>query len=199
MFKYRPADSYKGIYCLEGNWYGLKDKTTVEPAMSLLERNYYLKVPYLHHDVATRNELEFRLKEWARPTFNTHPILYLGFHGNAATICVGDNKEICLDEICTILKDSCKNRVIHLGSCSTLALDDERIRYFRNQTGALALFGYEHDIDWLHSIAFEVLLLGELQYVSFTFSGMKGLDARLNKTAASLRESLKFSMHYGAK
>jgi hypothetical protein len=27
-----------GIFCLEGDWYGLKDRTSVEPVLQLLER-----------------------------------------------------------------------------------------------------------------------------------------------------------------
>ncbi|MYG24773.1 MAG: hypothetical protein F4213_01925 [Boseongicola sp. SB0677_bin_26] len=197
MTKYRKTEACKAIYCLEGNWYGPKDQTTVEPALTLLERNRYLQVPCLHFDIATRSELAFRLKAWAKPTFKTHTILYLGFHGEAGKVCLGSKQEFSLSDLSNVLKDSCRHRVIHFGSCSTLEVDNARLKEFRRQTGALALFGYRSDVDWLHAIAFEVLLLGELQYLSFTHAGMKGLDSRLNKAAATLRENLGFGMHYG--
>lgn len=54
----------KGIFCLEGNWFGRGDRTTVEPVLHLLEKMWHLKVPYLRYDVATRKEFKFCLKEW---------------------------------------------------------------------------------------------------------------------------------------
>ena len=128
-------------------------------------------------------------------TFTT--ILYLGFHGKTGKVCLGSKQEFSLGALSMVLDDFCRHRVIHFGSCSTLEMDNARLKEFRRQAGALALFGYKSDVDWLHAIAFEVLLLGELQYHSFTYAGMKGLDSRLKKAAATLRENLGFGMHYG--
>ena len=88
----------KGIFCLEGNWFrnqfGQEDRTTVEQVLHLLEKRTSLSVPYLHHNVATKEEFEFRLKEW-RDSPNewseeeypwAYPILYLEFHGAENTL-----------------------------------------------------------------------------------------------------------------
>ena len=61
----------------------LADRTSVEPALRLLER--YEQTPYQHRDVATKAESKWYLKKYLKKyltkTFATHPILYLGFHG----------------------------------------------------------------------------------------------------------------------
>ena len=55
----------RGIFCLEGDWWGVRDKTSVEPLLRLLETMGDCKVPYFHHDVATHDELDFYLnKAW---------------------------------------------------------------------------------------------------------------------------------------
>ena len=196
---YRTAGESKGIYCLECDWFGDGDKTTVEPALRLLERNGKLRVPYFHYRVATREELEFRLNEWVIGSFSDFPILYLGFHGCPGTIQLAHERVLCLDDLGKMLDGSCNHRIVHFGSCSTLDLDDhdEALVRFRRQTKALAVLGYKTDVDWLPSMALEVLFLGELQGVTFTYQGIKSVDLSLDRLASGLRETLDFRMHYG--
>ncbi len=198
MVKFRKANDYKGIYCLEGTWDGMKSKTTVEPALSVLEKNNFLQVPYLRFHVATQGEFEFHLDKWVQPCFKNYPILYLSFHGAKGKIYLGDTKtEINFQKLGELLEDKCEKRVIHFGSCSTLKVGDSVLNDFQAKTGALALLGYEANVDWMYSFAFEVLLLSQIQYNAFYGkNSMKSLDERLSKIAASLRETLKFRMHY---
>ena len=41
----------KGIFCLEGDWWGVRDRTTVEPVFRLLEAHGDYRVPYIHRDI----------------------------------------------------------------------------------------------------------------------------------------------------
>lgn len=196
MARSRKKEQYKGIYCLETEWFGRKDKTSVEPVLRLLETTYGLRVPYIHRNVATREELEHRLREWLRAEFNTHPILYLAFHGRPGQIDItGPADGIGLAELATVLEGRCKGRVLHFGSCGTLNLESRRLREFRQQTKALALMGYKSRIDWLPSTVLDLLLLGSLQKVSFTRRGIRAVDGKLRRTAVSLRRSLKFRLY----
>ena len=69
-----------GIYCLETDqWFGIKDKTSIEPALSMLER--YQKIPFQHRDVATESEFCYFLAKFLQPSYKNYPVLYLGFHG----------------------------------------------------------------------------------------------------------------------
>ena len=98
-----------------------------------------------------------------------------------------------------MLRGSCQHRIIHFGACSTLDLkdDDPRLVDFRRQTEVLAVIGYKKDVDWLTSMAFEVLLLSTLQGVTFTYQGTRSVDRTLDKMASGLREALGVRMHYG--
>ena len=69
MVKRRRADQKKGIFCLEGIWYGDKDKTSVEPVLRFLETMDDWKVPYVHRRVATRGEFDFHLQKWKPSSF----------------------------------------------------------------------------------------------------------------------------------
>ena len=181
MAKRRRVDQEKGIYCLEGNWFGQNDKTTVEPVLRLLETVRHLQVPYLRKDVATRGEFEFRLKEWGKASFKNYPILYLSFHGNPGEIELGQGESgFKLNELATGLEDACSGRIIHFGSCSTLDLHGNTLNRFLRRTGALAVCGYKRDVDWVSSTAFDLLFLGALQDISFAVHGIRKLDRLLN-------------------
>ena len=165
---------------MEGEWFGKKDKTTVEPVLRLLETVYDLRVPYLHKNIATHDEFEFRLKEWSQPSFDNYPILYLAFHGSPGEIEIGGGKSrFDLVELEAALEGACKGRVIHFGSCATLDIHGNSLNRLLRRTEALALLGYKSKVDWLPSTAFDLLLLGGLQEISFTSKGIRKLDKRL--------------------
>ena len=75
----RRSGPKEGTYCLEGESFGKKDKTTCR-ADAAPSRNGLRPAGVTHKNVATHDEFpEFRLKEWSQPSFD-HPILYLAFH-----------------------------------------------------------------------------------------------------------------------
>lgn len=76
----RKVAQSKGVYCLETDqWYGQKNRASVEPALHLLEK--YIDMPYQHRDVATEAEFRFFLDRYFQRGYKTHAILCLGFHG----------------------------------------------------------------------------------------------------------------------
>ena len=186
----------KGIFCLEGDWWSVKDKTSVEPLLRLLETAAGWKVPYVHHDTATHEEFHHYLKKWSGRTFASHPILYLGFHGEPGSITVGEGRrpKISLDELADRLEGACRRRVIHFGSCSTLDVHGRELNRFLDRTGACALLGFRSDVDWMKSTAFELLLMGLLQDVSFTRPGMQKLWRLLKENVPGLMKILDFRM-----
>ena len=190
------ATKKKGIFCLEGDWWGVRDKTSVEPMLRLLETMGNYRVPYFHHDVGTREEFRFYLKKWTGRQFDNYPILYLAFHGEPGGIAVGEgrNNTLTLDHLAERLEGVCKGRVIHFGSCSTLDLDGRKLSSFLRRTGACAVFGFRTEVNWLLSAAFDLLVLGYLQEVPLTKPGMGELQRRLKEEAPGLRKNLEFRM-----
>ena len=192
----KKKDEKKGIFCLEGEWRGVKDTTSVEPVLRLLQTMGGYKVRYVHRDIGTREEFDFYLKKWSGRSFASHPILYLGFHGKSGCILVGEGRSNRLElmELADQLEGCCKGRVIHFGSCSTLRVNDHTLNAFLQRTGALAVLGFRKDIDWLESASFDTLVLGYLQGVSFTASGMRKLRRLLEENALVLSKKLEFRM-----
>ena len=193
-------DRRKGICCLEAAGAGKRGKSSVEPVLHLLETAPNLRVPYQRMEVATSEELEFRLKEWSGPGFADYPILYLAFDGRPGQIELGSGgSEFGLREMETALKGACTGRIVHFGSSATLELHGNSLNRFLHRTGTVALMSYGSNADWLSSSAFDVLLLGRLQETPFTSRGMRKLDGILNETALRLRRTVAFDLHYDRK
>ena len=100
----------KGVFCLEGDWHGVKDRTSVEPTLRLLETTRSYKVPYFHHDVGTHDEFHHYLRKWTGRQFDGYPILYLAFHGKPGRIEVGEgrNSTLTLGHLAEQLEGACK-------------------------------------------------------------------------------------------
>ena len=188
----------KGIFCLEGDWWGVKDRTSMEPVLRLLENNAASRVPYIRRDVGTMAEFDFYVKKWAQKGMTRYPVLYLGFHGDKGLIYVGEGRlsktEVRLPRLGKLLEGQCQRRIIHFGSCSTLDVHGSLINRFLEQTQALAVCGYRAEADWLLSAAFETLFLGEMQEFSLTRRGMTKLSTRIKDLAPGMCRQLDFRM-----
>jgi hypothetical protein len=189
----------KGIYCLEvGEWFdNMKARTSVEPVLQLL-RDSPSRVPYIHRDIATETELRFYLLKWLQGKHRDYPILYLGFHGSPGRIHLrkenGRTTEMDTDDLFAMLTGRCHRRLIHFGSCSVLDLHGHTVNRYLRDSGAIAISGFKHDVDWLESSIFELLYLGELQENEFTRSGVAAVNRRIRTKAAGFCQRLGFSV-----
>ena len=189
------------MFCLESEqWYGQKDRSSVEPILNLLERLKDYEVRYLHKRVATRRELEFSLERYRKPTFETHPVLYLAFHGYPGSegqqsgLCLEDG-DLDLDDLAAMMTGRCAHRIVYFGSCSTLNTHGTRLNSFLRKTGALAVCGYKEEIDWVESTAFDLIFLGKIQRETFRRrDSMRRFDESLRSTAPGLYGGLGFRM-----
>lgn len=187
----------KGVFCLEGDWDpDLRQGATVGPVLELLDRSSSPAVPYIRRDVGTFEELEYYLRKWLQRRYAPYPILYLGFHGAPGILHVGDRRRgsVTLRWLEERLAGACKGRIIHFGSCATMAVHGNRIRSFLQRTQALAVCGYREDVDWMLSTAFELILLYQFQFNALTRAGMAAVVRRVRKGAAQLAKDLKFRM-----
>ena len=197
----RRSDQKKGIFCLETDrWYGTKDRSSVEPILSLLERLKDHEVPYLHKGLATHEELEHSLDRYLQPTFKTHPILYLAFHGYPASkgqqsgLWLGE-EELPLEELADLMAGRCGNRVVYFGACWTMETDGRRLNTFLQKTRAKAVCGYKEEVDWVESTAFDLLFLGKIQRATLRRrDSLERFDQSLRETAPRLYRDLGFRM-----
>ncbi len=168
----RKKGQTKGIFCIEGLWDpDLRVGSTVQPVLELLRLNE--DTAYIHREYATREEFEYYLKKWAQKTYEAYPILYLTSHGTEGGIELG-GEFYSLEDMALLLEGKCANRAIMLSSCTTLKLPKAKLMHLLEQTGALLVCGYRVDVDWMRSLAFELLLFSHMQ--GHEFSG-RGADA----------------------
>ena len=201
MHRGRRKDQAKGVFVLEtDHWHGQKDRSSVEPMLRLLERLKGYQVPYQYRTVSTRGELEYALDQYCRPSYKTHPVLYLAFHGHPAAdgepsgIGLADGP-VDLGELGAMMEGGCASRVIYFGSCSTLDTHGNRLNSFLTQTKAIAVGGYKEEIDWLESTAFDMLFLGAIQWHSLRRrDSVRRFDEELKSTAPGLYRALGFRL-----
>jgi len=193
--KLRP----KGIFCLEGDWSGdLRRPSSVEPILAVIDQQLTPKRHHIHRDIGTVGELKYYLSKWVQKQYVAYPILYLGFHGYPGLINIGDGRksesDVSLDALADHLQGSCERKLIHLTSCSTLRWHGAKINTFLKKTGALAISGYQTEVDWIASAAFELLVLTEFQFGPLTPKGAENMKIRIQKAAGGLAQQLQFRM-----
>ncbi|SCC62199.1 DUF6642 family protein [Rhodococcus qingshengii] len=149
-----------GVLCLEGDWGdSLEDRMSIEPALRVLERSGIISL--IHRDVATLAEFEHLVDRWSRMRSQRYRFLCLDFHGSPNTLHLGAD-DVTFDELGDILEGRCFGKTVYLGSCRTLTAPDDRLIEFCKQTQAKALVGYTRNVDWVESVAFELILISEL-------------------------------------
>lgn len=186
----------KGVFCLEiSEWFGtMKKKNTVEPILELLHHSP-LEVPYIHRDVATKEELNFYLSKWTLKEYKKYPLLYLSFHGAKGELFLSEKSGIIkIDELLKVLEGKCHRKVIHFGACSVFSLEGRILKRIIKMFDALAISGYSSEVDWVTSSVLEMLFLAELQKNALTKSGILAVRKRIKEIAPHLSKKLGFKM-----
>ncbi|MDI9402438.1 MAG: hypothetical protein QM516_01075 [Limnohabitans sp.] len=187
----------RGIFCLETDWSEVRKSASVEPMLALL-RSSPLAIPFVHRNVVTNDALNYYLKKWTQRRHDDLPILYLAFHGIEGEVQFGDlrrrSARVTLDELEKELRGKCAGRVIHFGCCQTLGVSQRRLKQFIEETGALAVSGYERDIDWVRSAALDFSLFASIQQNTMTVPGLRAARRRILLRHGREVRSLAFRM-----
>ncbi len=183
----------KGVFCLEGLWYGdHRDKTSVFPVLDLVNRVENL--PFIHHRCFTLEEFTYSITRWKQKSFHRKfPLLYLAFHGERGVIKIGKHS-LTLDELAEMLEDKCNGVVIYFGSCATMNIDRRRLQGFMEKTKSVAILGYRQDVDWLTSASFDIRLLSYLICHPFDSKGVLAIKTDILKNCKSFIKELDFRM-----
>ncbi|MDB5229009.1 MAG: hypothetical protein JWN78_3202 [Bacteroidota bacterium] len=185
----------KGIFCLEGFWYGdHRDPTSVLPILELINRCH--KVPFLHHRCATKEEVLYSLERWKMKSFNNkYPILYLAFHGEKYEIKIGAY-HFTLDELADVLEDKCEGVIIHFGSCLTLKVSKNKLQSFMERTKALCVMGYKMEVDFIESTSLDLLLFHNIivEEIKLNRTGIFKIYRNMMTGSKKQMDKLKFTM-----
>ena len=157
-----------GIFCVECTWWGRFDEpSSIRPMLELIGSGGGGAVPYIHRHADCRAAFDDYVGQWVQRKYSKYPILYLGFHGEVGDLLVGDwrrsESRVSLDDLEALLGSRCSGRIIHLGCCDGMSHHGRRLRSFASRLGAVAICGYDTDVDWIESAAFEALLFATLQ------------------------------------
>ena len=187
----RLAQSYKkNVFCLEGDWQkDLRDNSSIRAALTFLQQN--CSIDYIYKQCGTRENLEYYLSLWKQKKYSGYSICYFAFHGEPESIQVG-KEFVTLDELADMMMDSCQDKVIHFGSCKTLNTDSKNIRRFLEHTRALCVCGFETEINFVESSAFDMILIEMFQQ----YKDVRMLDKAIRKNYRSFVRRLQFKLIY---
>ena len=179
-----PKEKLCGIYCIETMWDN--NNVSASPALRTLAAHH--EVPFEEKRVSTSNDLE----EWLVGWMDLDPeygILYIASHGVPGGIALKDSNpfraNVRLPQIADLFEDweySNEDSIIHLSACSTLRSSPQEIGDFFKRTGFGAVSGYQCDVDWIKSFAFDIL------YLDYTITNAK------HYLSAEYMESVRFNL-----
>jgi len=182
----RKRSQTKGIFCIEGLWdQDLRVGSTVQPVLELL--HLHENVQYIHREYATREEFEFYVKKWTQKRYKAYPILYLTSHGQEGGIELG-GEFYSIDKLAELLVSKCSNRVIMFSSCTTLKIPKNKLIHLLKQTEALLVCGYRVDVDWMRSLALELLLFSRMQDNEFSGRGVDAIAREAEELSTSFSD-----------
>ena len=151
-----------GIFCVESYWSdALTDDSSVRGLLQSLEGARQLKTA--HRVVHSRDALLKRLQQWSSPRGRSFGVCYLAFHGAPGTVYAGDDR-VTLEDLAGALHGRCAGRRLHIGACSTGAVNEADLRELRRLTGAQWISAYTKKVDWIESAALDLILLDWLAY-----------------------------------
>lgn len=194
-----------GIYCIETKW-DADGGVSVKKPLSFVAGFAGVTEPK-HCTVGSPEDFDGCLRAWANRTDWDYPILYLAFHGFGKGVQVGGGESsvslwdyVRLEQIADFSEGGWAGCLIHFAACSTMDAPTLDIARFVADTGIEAVSGYATDVDWIPSMAFELMYLDTV--LSGTGSGyvdrnkMRICRDRLSNSAYSkeLATSLGFRM-----
>ncbi|MDH6306697.1 hypothetical protein M2459_003637 [Parabacteroides sp. PF5-5] len=151
----------KYIYCLEGNWNrNPRSKQSIKPILDLLHT--FSRVKYIYRKCFNKEDFLKGLQTFAQKRYANYTVLYIAFHGRKNRVYFG-NEYVTLKEIANTLEGKLKGKIVHFGSCSTLRTSEKNISDFITRTGCSCISGYERNVEYIASTAFELLYFETLQ------------------------------------
>lgn len=150
------------------------------------------QVRYIHRPADTVDTALDYLTRWPQAQYREYSLGYLGLHGGAGQLHIGRRK-LALEELGEALDGRCKGKTIYFGSCSVLGVPKHRIERFRRQVQARCVAGYEKDVDWFESSAFDLLLFEALT----RYRRIDAVDRWLRNEYLGFVRRLGFKMYYG--
>ena len=176
------------IFCLEGDWDdSVRNRESVLPVLELLER--LNEAQFHHRDVTTPQDVAHHLTKLRRFSRARFPVVYLACHGSEVegepTIDLGGSS-LSINEVGSLLAGKLAGRILYLGNDLVGSAKDHTLMQLADTTGARAVVGYDADVSWLESAAFDLLLLPRLVAARRVDTIFRGLLERNSSMSAAV-------------
>jgi hypothetical protein len=180
-----------GIFCVEGGWSSkLTSEASVLPLLEFLRSVGQIR--FVHDEVHTLDAFAYVVDKWPQRQYASYSIGYFGFHGVPGSLLLGRRK-ITLEDMAEQLRGRCAGKIIYFGSCRVIDVPKKRLEDFRRITKARAVAGYEEDVDWFESAAFDLVLFDALTRYKHLDATERWITQRYGRTA----KQLGFRLLYG--
>lgn len=149
------------VFCLEGRWStDLRDKSSVRPVLEVLRDTGGIE--FIHKPIVVREAFQHVARAWRLKRYKDYRLGYFTFHGEPGALQIGRNK-LTIERLAAYF-GRCPGKVVFLSGCSVLPPARGRkvppdVSEFLTATGAVALCGYTEEVDWIKSMAFDMLLI----------------------------------------
>ena len=194
------ANALHNIICLEAEWeyrYDKRNKFSLntEPLLNWLRTFHGCDIVYRH--IINKQDLQYYLDYFAshKREFKKYDIIYIACHGwHHAISLEGEEGDIDLSELKTMANGFFENRIIHFGSCKTLANPNEAMK-FKADCGARLVSGYEISVDAMTSAIADAAFFNEIMTYQNIGIFMNEENSKFRKRYKSLHKDLKFSVY----
>lgn len=160
------ANALHNIICLEAEWEYRQDKNkfclNTEPLLNWLRTFHGCDIVYRH--ILNKQDLQYYLNYFVshKREFKKYDIIYIACHGwHHAISLEGEDGHIDLSELNMMANGFFENRIVHFGSCKTLANRNEAIK-FKDDCGAKIVSGYEISVDAMTSAIADAAFFNEI-------------------------------------
>lgn len=194
------ANALHNIICLEAEWEYRNAKSNkfslnTEPLLNWLRTFHGCDIVYRH--ILNKQDLQYYLNYFAshKREFNKYDIIYIACHGwHHAISLEGEDGQIDLSELSTMANGFFENRIIHFGSCKTLANSTEATK-FKEACGARLVSGYEICVDAMTSAIADAAFFNEIMNYQNIGIFKNETTSKFRKRYESLHKELKFCMY----
>jgi len=155
------------IFCLETEWEqsvsDMKYESQAKPMLEFLNNSNGIEFAF--RQVATKSDFDYYISHLKRASYKEYTIVYLCFHGESCRIVFADSGKYGGERHYDIIKFAEANnnvfdgKIVHFGCCSTLKMNEQKIKEFKKLTGASMVTGYEKSVEMTESFIFEAWLL----------------------------------------
>ena len=157
----------KRIFTIESDWEGSAHKQSSILPMLQCINGIYPSVRYIFRTANTEEELKYCLTKFKQISKKNgdYCALFLSSHGSPGKINFG-KQYMTLQELATLANEVgdrlFDGHLVHFDACSVMKNSDNELKEFIKSTGASLVTGFDRDVEFIESLALEMIFIDYL-------------------------------------